>query len=109
MNISVHSKTISVTGAIREFTARSARKIRRLSQPVQEVRVFLENINTKKGLSQEAMVKIELSVPGKNIIASSKAKDMYAAITLAFEDAARSLRKRKEKLIDQSRTQIAVG
>lgn len=97
MNVFVHSKTVPVTEAIRGFVERQVRKISKLSQPITEIRVFLENVRTTQGLNQEAKVKVKIATKGKDILVASKAKDLYFAITEAIEDGARALRKRKEK------------
>jgi ribosomal subunit interface protein len=99
MNVLVHSKTLQVTEGIRTFVSRQVSKISKLSQPVQEIRVFLENVRTTQGLNQEAKVKVKISLPGRDVFVSSRAKDLYFAISQAIEDGARAVRKTKERRI----------
>lgn len=97
MNVIVHSKSVPVTQAIRGFVERQSIKIAKLSQPITEIRVFLDNVRTSQGLNQESKVKVKVAVRGKDIVVAAKAKDMYRAITEAIEDATRALRKKKER------------
>lgn len=97
MNVFVHSKSVPVTEAIRGFVERQSRKISKLSQPITEVRVFLDSVRTSQGLNQESKVKVKIAVRGKDILVAAKAKDLYLAITEAMEDGVRALRKKKER------------
>ena len=97
MNILVHSKSLFVTEAMRQYVIKQARKIGKFSGKVLAVSVFLETIKSKHGVEQEAVAKIQVVIPGKDVIVSSKAHDLYLAISQAVADASRSLKKSKEK------------
>lgn len=99
MNVLVHSKTVPVTEAMRTFIRKQANKLGKFSQPIQSLQVFLENRKNHDGISLESQVNIQLKIPGKDILTSAKAPNLYAAINEAMEDAVRSLRKRKEKFM----------
>lgn len=101
MNILVHSKTLQVTDAIRQYVAKQVRKIGKFSRKVSAVNVFLEVVKTKAGVEQEAVAKIQVMIPGKDVMTKSKAHDLYLAIHNAIEDAGHSMRKRKEKWMDR--------
>ena len=106
MNVSVHSKTIEVTTAMRKYIRGQLKKLKKLSQPVSEVRVFLDNIVTPSGKTQQSDVKIAIGVPGKDVFVRARAKNCYNAITRAMDDAVRHLRKRKEHLLDKKRGKV---
>jgi len=80
---------------------RQVRKVGKFSKKIRGVSVFMETVKTSQGLDQEAQVKVQVIVPGKNVVVSSKANDLYLAISRAMEDAAASVRKRKEKWVDR--------
>ena len=97
MNIMVHSKTVPVTEAMRGFIAKQADKFGKLSQPIESLRVFLENRKNHEGVSLESKVNVQVKVRGKDIVTSAKAANLYTAVHEAMHDALRSLRKRKER------------
>lgn len=97
MNIIVHSKTLPVTQAMREFIAKQATKLGKFSQPVQSLQIFLEDRKKHDGMALESKVNIRIQVPGKDIVTSSSSTNLYKAVHDAMEDGARWLRKRKEK------------
>lgn len=97
MNVLVHSKSLPVTESIRAFATQQVRKIMKFSQPVKEIRIFLDNVRTSQGVNQEAKVKVKIALPGKDVFVSSRAKDLYFAMTQAIEDGARAVRKTKER------------
>lgn len=102
MNILVHSKSLEVTDGIRQYILRQVRKVGKFSTKIRGVSVFMETVKTSQGLDQEAQVKVQVIVPGKkNVVVSSKANDLYLAISRAMEDAAASVRKRKEKWVEK--------
>ena len=103
MTVLVHSKTLTVTDSIRGYANRQIGKLSKYSKKVQGVNVFLDTIRTSRGTNQEASVKVHVVVPGKDVVVKSKASDLYLAISQAMEDAARHLRKRKERLIERRR------
>lgn len=101
MNILVHSKTLPVTQSIRDFVTQQVRKIKKFSQPIQEISVYLDSVKSSHGLSQEAEVKVRIGLPGKAIFARARAHDLYQAISEGVADAARAVRKRKEYRISK--------
>lgn len=96
MDIFVHSKTLPVTQAIRDFIHHQAAKLRKLSQPIKEIRIYLEDVRTSQGIAQESQVKIKVGVPGRDIVTKAHEKNLYTAISEAVADAVRAVRKRKE-------------
>lgn len=101
MNILVHSKTMQVTDALRAFVIKQVKKLGKFSKKVEAVNVFLETVKTKTGVEQQAMAKIHVMVPGKDVVTRSKAHDLYLAVSEAIADAATSMRRRKEKWMDK--------
>lgn len=101
MNILVHSKTMRITDAMREFVIKQVNKLGKFSHKVKAVNVFLETAKNKAGIEQEAVAKVQVMIPGKDVMTKSKAHDFYVAVSEAMEDASLSLRKRKEKWMDR--------
>lgn len=101
MNILVHSKTLQITDAMRQFVTRQATKLGKFSHKVTAINVFLETVKTKAGIEQEAIAKVHVMIPGKDVIVKSKAHDLYLAVSQATKDAARSLRKKKERWVEK--------
>lgn len=101
MNVLVHSKTLLVTDALRQFVIKQVLKLGKFSHKVKAVNVFLETAKNKAGLEQEAVAKVQVMIPGKDVVTKSKAQDLYLAVSEAISDARSSLRKRKEKWMDR--------
>lgn len=106
MNVLVHSKTLQITEGIREYVVKQVRKIGKFSRKVTAINVFLEVSKNKAGVEQEAVAKIQVMIPGKDVLTKSKAHDLYLAIHNAMADAGRGLCKRKEKWMDRRRQQF---
>jgi ribosomal subunit interface protein len=67
------------------------------------VRVYLENIARKKSDPNAAQAKVEIDLPGNNIVVQEKSFDPYQAITKAIKTGERKLRKKKEKVSRKNR------
>ncbi len=106
MNILVHSKTMQVTDALRAYVTKQVRKLGKFSMKVEAVNVFLETVKTSAGTEQEALAKIRVMIPGKDIMTKSKAHDLYLAVSQAIQDACTSMRRRKEKWMDKRERKI---
>jgi ribosomal subunit interface protein len=101
MNILVHSKSLKITDGMREYVTKQVKKLGKFSRKVTSVNVFLESAKNKAGIEQEAIAKIQVMIPGKDVLTRSKAHDMYLAVSEAMRDATRHLRKRKERWMDR--------
>ncbi len=98
MKISVQAKEMRVTKAIHEFVNdKVVRTMGKFGKRVLGVRVYLENITRKKSDPDAAQAKVEIDLPGNNIVVQEKSFDPYQAITKAIKTGARKLRKEKEK------------
>lgn len=106
MNILVHSKSMRITDAMREFVIKQVNKLGKFSHKVKSVNVFLETAKNKAGIEQEAVAKVQVMIPGKDVMTKSKASDLYLAVSEAITDASLSLRKRKEKWMDRRARKI---
>ncbi|NCN24077.1 MAG: ribosomal subunit interface protein [Candidatus Pacebacteria bacterium CG10_big_fil_rev_8_21_14_0_10_42_12] len=106
MQVIVESKNLEVTKAIREFAEKQARKLSKLSGRITRIRLFLETIPKKRNDPHANTVTYEVEVPGKNVVITSKAVDMYEAIVAATNTAARRMRKQFEKKITKRRSKI---
>jgi len=107
MNVIVQSKTMTVTQALRDFSAKQAKKFSRSGRKIEQVVVFLEIVKKKKNDMQAATAQFLIAVPGKDIVVRQRAKDMYQAITSAADRALQQLHKAKEKqLMRRARVQV---
>lgn len=98
MKITVQAKEMKVTGAIQNFVNEKViRTMGKFGKRVLGVRVYLENITRKKSDPDTAQAKVEIELPGNNIVVQEKSFDPYQAITKAIKTGARKLRKEKEK------------
>lgn len=106
MNILVHSKSLKITDAMREYVMKQVSKLGKFSHRVKAVNVFLETVKTKAGIEQEATAKVQVIIPGKDVMTKSKAHDLYLAVSEAMKDASLSLTKRKEMWMDRRARRI---
>ncbi|NCN82409.1 MAG: ribosome-associated translation inhibitor RaiA [Candidatus Pacebacteria bacterium] len=97
MQLQVSSKHMDVTPAIREFARKQAGKLVRLSKKITGARLFLETVPKKHNDPQANTVTYEVEVPGKNVVVTAHARDLYQAIVVATNSAARQVRKVFEK------------
>lgn len=98
MKILVQAKNMKVTQAIYNFVdEKVARNISKFGHKVIGVKVYLENVARKKNDPDSATAKVEIEVPGNNIVVKGRSFDPYQAITQAIRSGRRKLRKDKEK------------
>jgi len=103
MNISVQSKTLEITEAMRGFCYQQAKKLNRLGRRISSINIYIENIKKKKNDPGSASVKYSVSLPGKQVVVRRRAANMYDAIVDATNSVLRQVRKRKEKRISKQR------
>lgn len=103
MTVLVESKKMKVTGALRNFAERQARKIAKFKENVTSVRVYLETVAKKKMEKGANIVTYCVSIAGKDVVVTKKAADMYEAIMSATASAVRQLRKVHDKKIKDKR------
>ncbi len=98
MKILVQAKNMRVTQGIQSFVNNKVvGTIGKLGERVMAVKVFVENVARKKNDSSASEAKVQIHVPGKDIVVEQKSHDLYQAIGDAVESGARQLRKFKEK------------
>jgi len=98
MKIIVQAKEMKVTKAIEEFVNQKVKRtIVKHGKQVLGVRVYLETIMRKKSDPKASHAKVEIEVPGENIVVEGKSFDPYQAISGALKAATRRLRKTQEK------------
>lgn len=105
MNVSVQSKTLEVTQAIRKFCENQAQKLGRFGQKISAINIYIENISKKKNDPEGASVQYSVNVPGQVLVVKRRATDLYEAIVDATNGIMRQVRKEKEKRIDRKRGQ----
>ena len=97
MTVIVESKRMKVTSALRSFIEKQTRKLVKLNKNATQVRVHLETIEKKSNDPLSNMVTFLIEIPGKNIVITKRAVNMYDAIVDATTGAVRQLRKHYEK------------
>ena len=107
MTVIVESKRMKVTKALRDFIEKQTRKIVKLNKKPTQVRVHLETNERKSNDPFSNVVTFLIEIPGKNIVITKHAVNMYDAIVDAATGAARQLRKKHEKRVTRQRTQRA--
>lgn len=103
MNVSVQSKTLEITEAMRNFCHKQAKKLNRLGRRISNINIYIENNKKKKNDPGAASVKYSVSLPGKVVVVKRRAVNMYDAVVDATNSALRQVRKRKEKRITKQR------
>ncbi len=105
MKILVQAKNMKVTQAIYGFVdEKVARNISKLGHKVLGVKVYLEKVYRKKNDPEAATAKVEIEVPGNNIVVEGKSFDPYQAISEAIKAGGRRLRKTKEKRVKSKKS-----
>lgn len=97
MTVIVESKRLKVTQALRAYIEEQADKLAKLGKGITQVRVHLEKIAKKTNDPHANVVTFHVSIPGKDVVVTKRAVDMYEAIVEATEGAVRQLRKQHEK------------
>ncbi len=98
MKVFVQAKEMNVTQGIQRYVKQQVKKkISKLGQKVLGVRVSLEKVVRKTNDGQASQAKVQLQIPGKDIVVKQKSHDVYLAITSAIKASARQLRKLKDK------------
>ena len=78
MKILVQAKDMKVTKAIEVFVNEKVKRmIVKHGKKVLGVKVFLETVARKKSDPQASHAKVEIEVPGKNIVVEEKSFDPY--------------------------------
>jgi putative sigma-54 modulation protein len=97
MQITVQSKTIPVTDALRAFAERHLGKLLKSSSRVGHVTVFLEKVAKKKNDVQAAIARVKIDLPGREVVVERRSWDLYDAISQVSDRAQRAVRKLKER------------
>lgn len=103
MNVSVQSKTLEVTAALRQFCQKQAAKVGRFSRKISSINIYLENISKKKNDPSGATVQYSVNLPGKVLVVKRRAVNMYEAIVDATNGIMRQVREVKERRLDKNR------
>lgn len=103
MQVIVQAKTLTVTGALREFIERQSHKLERMGVKITKVMVYLENVARKTNEEHRSEVRYKVEVPGKDVIVEKKGNDLYTVINAATLGVMRQLTKLKEKHLPTKR------
>jgi ribosomal subunit interface protein len=103
MTFIVQSKTLPVTDAMRQFAEAQAQKILKTGQRVEKITLFLETVKRRKNDVKAMTAKFNIDIPGKNIVITRHARDMYEAIVEAANRSTRYLLRQKEKRVTAKR------
>lgn len=97
MKVLVEGKQMEVTLALQNYVKKHTRKLEKLGKKITSVHVFLESLPKKKNDLHSNMVICKVILPGKTVVVKKHAADMYEAIVLTLDGAARQVRKTFEK------------
>jgi ribosomal subunit interface protein len=103
MNITVQSKTLEVTDALRAFCEKQAQKMNRFGRRISSINIHIENIKRKKNDPSAASVQYSVKLPGNVLVVKRTAVNMYEAVVDATNGIMRQVRKTKEKRITKKR------
>ncbi len=103
MQVTIDSKNITVTTALRQFTQKQARKLTKVYHKIDLSRFFLDHLKKKQNDPLANNVTLKVEVPGKSILVKEHAVDMYEAIRRAVDTALRHLTKKISKQRTKSR------
>jgi putative sigma-54 modulation protein len=108
MDITISGRHVKVTEALHDYAQEKTSKFERIWQGISKIQVILKLEHDLHVV--EAIVSIN---GGENIVATTKAPDMYAALDLMEEKVEHQLRRLKSKLQDhhpkKSREKSASG
>jgi putative sigma-54 modulation protein len=104
MTVFVQAKSLPITQALRKFIQEQASKIVKFSGKVSQISVYLEKASFRKNNDPlVASVKYHVKMPGKDIVVTRRATDMYDAIVDATDRVSRQVRKFKERRLTLKR------
>lgn len=104
MQVIVEGKEMQVTPALQQHAEKQSRKVTKLSDKIIGIRLYLETVKKKSNDPMANRVSYTIEIPGKDVVVTAHAPDMYEAITKASDSAARKLRKEHEKQRTKART-----
>lgn len=91
--------------ALEDLVRERAGKLETFSGRIVGCRVALETPHRHHHNGKQYSVRIDLTVPGDELVVSADGEDIYATVNEAFSDAQRRLRNHFDRLRDQSRHQ----
>jgi ribosomal subunit interface protein len=97
MTVLVQSNSLKVSKALQRFVEDQAAKVRKLGKGVVQIQVYLESIAKKSNDPHANKVTYKVSIPGKDVVVTKNATNMYDAIVDATDSAARQMRKLYER------------
>jgi len=106
MQIHVSPRHLKLTAAIHGYVAEKVEHLESLAGEILAAHVVLLHDETA---TKSYSVKVHLAVPGPDIHAEDKEKDLYAAIDKVVDKLARQLRKRKTGLNDNTKRVLQVS
>ncbi|MFH1361645.1 MAG: ribosome-associated translation inhibitor RaiA [bacterium] len=103
MQINITGKGLDITPAIRDYAQKKVIKLEEFYNNIQKVEVVLETSDIHN-LDKAQRAEIRAWLAGKKVIqAIAGARDIYAAIDLALDEAKHQVQKFKEKRTDKQR------
>ena len=99
MQIHLNPRNVSVTAALRGFVSEKLDRLAEMAGDILSAHVVFKRDTA--AADSHFCVKMRLAVPGKDVFASDRDSDLYAAIDKVSAKLARRLRKRKTRLLDK--------
>ncbi|MBU0672136.1 MAG: ribosome-associated translation inhibitor RaiA [Candidatus Margulisbacteria bacterium] len=103
MQIKITGRSLEITPALRDYAQEKAGKLEEFYKNIQKVEIILE-ARSIDDAERRQVAEIRTWLSGKKMIqATEAARDAYAAIDLAIEEAKRQIQKHKDKHIKEQR------
>lgn len=105
MQIKITGHGIEITDALRDYVQEKASKLEEFFKNIQKVEIVLD-ARAIDNLERSHVAEIRAWMAGNRIIqAREGARDMYAAVDLAMQEARRQVERHKEKITKEKRRQ----
>ncbi len=101
--IQITFRDVPHSSALEELVRERASKLETFSGRIVGCRVALETPHRHHHHGKQYSVRIDLTVPGDELVVSNDGEDMYATVNEAFSDAQRRLRNHFERQRAQAR------
>lgn len=101
--IQITFRDVPHSTALEDLVRERAGKLETFSDRIVGCRVALETPHRHHHNGKQYCVRIDLTVPGDELVVSAEGEDMYAAVNEAFQDAQRRLRNHFDRLRAQAR------
>jgi putative sigma-54 modulation protein len=105
MQIHLNPRNVGASDALRNFVSEKLSRLGEMVGDILSAHVVFQRVDTAAA-DGHFSVKVRLAVPGKDVFASDRDGDLYAAIDKVSAKLARRLRKRKTRLLEKRASRV---